>query len=393
MTTISKNYLTIEIQSERSEIVENLIQNTGINEIEPLVLSYSTKDEIVFHTSKEILNTLLKNFKDETKQIISECREWTDFADLFGNDIGCKIMKTLNPNAEAWFSDLIDCIWEYLEEELKVFSLYAIGNDGSTENTKVGLNLIEANMYKDSFTRLLKDGFYKNETSLDTVVEFDYDMLDATCISEQLDSLYKKINAPVVNLMIHDGSLINVFNIKKEDVSKEAIILGACRINRFLGQTKYAYPVAAHLIGGYWYLEGIGASDIVKKQWLIHEAFESYSGVDLPSPLKAMLPDYKDAEKRALKVIAEALGIEPVESKQIKALDRSIMIAEAIQLMPNTKYWEEFAKEQNIIRLHRENDYVLSSIWCDEQTLKTTLTEIWNEVFSEDLTTNTKNYN
>jgi len=67
MTTISKNYLTIEIQSERSEIVENLIQNTGINEIEPLVLSYSTKDEIVFHTSKEILNTLLKNFKDETK--------------------------------------------------------------------------------------------------------------------------------------------------------------------------------------------------------------------------------------------------------------------------------------------------------------------------------------
>ncbi len=142
-----------------------------------------------------------------------------------------------------------------------------------------------------------------------------------------------------------------------------------------------SYPVAAHLIGGYWYLEEIGASEIVKKQWLIHEAFESYSGVDLPSPLKAMLPDYKEAEKRALKVIAEAFGVDPVESEEVKALDRSIMIAEAIQLMPNQEHWEKFAKEQKIARLHRENNYVLSAIWCNEKNLKTTLTEIWIKTF------------
>ena len=104
-------------------------------------------------------------------------------------------------------------------------------------------------------------------------------------------------------LMNLTGNIVDIFDLQKEDISADVIILGACRINRFLGQTKYAYPVAAHLIGGYRYLEHIKASKTLMKQWLIHEAFESYSGVDLPSPLKAELPLYKEAEKRALKVI------------------------------------------------------------------------------------------
>jgi hypothetical protein len=81
-------------------------------------------------------------------------------------------------------------------------------------------------------------------------------------------------------LMNLTGNIVDIFDLQKEDISAEVIILGACRINRFLGQTKYAYPVAAHLIGGYRYLEYIKASKTLMKQWLIHEAFESYSGVD-----------------------------------------------------------------------------------------------------------------
>ncbi len=43
----------------------------------------------------------------------------------------------------------------------------------------------------------------------------------------------------MAKLMIYNGQIIDTFNMKKEDVNAEAIILGACRINRFLGQTKY----------------------------------------------------------------------------------------------------------------------------------------------------------
>lgn len=155
-------------------------------------------------------------------------------------------------------------------------------------------------------------------------------------------------------LMMHDGSLVDIFDLKNEDVDMETIILGSCRINRFLGQTKYPYPVASHLIGGWMYLDDIKASLALKKQWLIHEAFESYSGVDLPSPLKAMLPDYKEAEKRALKTIAEAFGIDPIESDEIKALDRAIMVAEALVLMPNQAYWKQFALDNNIEPLNEK---------------------------------------
>jgi|GEM_PF-2562081 len=180
-------------------------------------------------------------------------------------------------------------------------------------------------------------------------------------------------------LMNNTGKIVDIFNLQKEDINPEVIILGACRINRFLGQTKYAYPVAAHLLGGYWYLDNQGKSNTLKKQWLIHEAFESYSGVDLPSPLKTKLSLYKEAEKKALKVIAEAFGVNPLESNEIKALDRSIMVAEALVLMPNKKYWQEFAKEQNIKPLTKKE--VLEKSMCNEKTLKTILTEIWNKEF------------
>lgn len=189
----------------------------------------------------------------------------------------------------------------------------------------------------------------------------------------------------MAKLMIYDGRIIDTFNMKKEDVSAEVIVLGACRINRFLGQTKYAYPVAAHLIGGYNYLLDTGASELTKKQWLIHEAFESYSGVDLPSPLKAMLPDYKKAEQNALAVIAEAFGIDPMESDEVKRLDREIMVQEALQLMPNSDYWMDFAFEQGIVPMLNGKKYVLNEANCTEAKLKETLTRIWNDVFGTKL--------
>ncbi|MFW2553679.1 hypothetical protein [Aliarcobacter butzleri] len=186
----------------------------------------------------------------------------------------------------------------------------------------------------------------------------------------------------MAKLMNLSGDIVDIFNLKKEDITADVIILGACRINRFLGQTKYAYPVAAHLLSGYWYLEKIGASPTLKKQWLIHEAFESYSGVDLPSPLKAELPLYKEAEKKALKVIAEVFGVDPVESDEIKTLDRSIMIAEALVLMPNEEYWMNFSKEQNITPLCKTE--VLQEYMCNENTLKHHLIKIWQNEFGID---------
>lgn len=181
----------------------------------------------------------------------------------------------------------------------------------------------------------------------------------------------------MAKLMMYNGEILDIFNLKKENIDKEIIIRGACRINRFLGQTSYPYPVASHLLGGYYYLNSIGAELMIKKQWLIHEAFESFSGVDLPSPLKAMLPEYKKAEKRALIIIAEAFGVEVAESDEVKQLDGSIMVAEAFKLMPNREHWLEYAAQNNIEPLSER--FVLSDVPIE--SIRADLDEAWREVF------------
>lgn len=90
-----------------------------------------------------------------------------------------------------------------------------------------------------------------------------------------------------------------------------------------------------------------------------------------------MLPDYKEAENRALMVIAEAFGVNPAESERSKKLDRAIMVAEALVLMPNQAYWNQFAKDNDIKPIGSE--YVLSE--QNPQVLKTMLEDIWDKTF------------
>lgn len=179
------------------------------------------------------------------------------------------------------------------------------------------------------------------------------------------------------SLMMYNGNLVDVFNIKKEDISKEIIIKGLCRINRFLGQTTYPYPVASHIIGGYRYLKKINADVKYLKEWVLHEAYEAYTGVDLPSPLKAILKEYKDGENQALKIVSEVFKSESINSDYIKGIDKRIMISEALILTNNIDYWIDFAEEHNIKPLER--DYVLE--YKSEKELKETLNQIFNELF------------
>jgi hypothetical protein len=210
------------------------------------------------------------------------------------------------------------------------------------------INVLE---YKrDALNGRLRDEYHE-------IIGIDYNSLNIPSDLKEFIPNAPKNTEPSSQLMMYDGTIVDIFDIKPEDVDIEVIVRGACRINRFLGQTLYPYPVASHLISGWQYLEDQGAPSLTKQQWLIHEAFESYSGVDLPSPLKAMLPAYKEAENKALDTIAGTLGVDPAECDEVKNLDRSIMVAEALVLTPNEEYWRNFAKENNIVPL--DSSYVL----------------------------------
>lgn len=108
----------------------------------------------------------------------------------------------------------------------------------------------------------------------------------------------------------------------------------ACE-SRFAGQTKSFYSVAQHSI--------IASQNIAPEfaiEALFHDAAEAYCK-DIPTPLKALLPGYKEIEKRVAAVIREKYGLPAEESPEVKEIDLRMMATERIQLLPwHHEPWE-----------------------------------------------------
>ena len=65
-----------------------------------------------------------------------------------------------------------------LKKVKEPYSVYAIDNEGSTENVESGLSLDKAKILKEKLTQELRDGAYINTTSsLKVITEFDFDQL------------------------------------------------------------------------------------------------------------------------------------------------------------------------------------------------------------------------
>jgi len=65
----------------------------------------------------------------------------------------------------------------------------------------------------------------------------------------------------------------------------------------------------------------------LKREALMHDASEAYL-VDMPRPIKAMLPQYTVLEKGIERAIANKFGLRYPWPPEIKALDNAILLAE-----------------------------------------------------------------
>ncbi|TNV05074.1 hypothetical protein FH869_01025 [Providencia rettgeri] len=93
------------------------------------------------------------------------------------------------------------------------------------------------------------------------------------------------------------GKHFNFINISADDIDINDIAQGLSNECRFAGQISQFYSVAQH---------SVYVSQIVPPEYaleaLLHDASEAYCK-DLPSPLKALLPEYKAIERRVQQVI------------------------------------------------------------------------------------------
>lgn len=126
-------------------------------------------------------------------------------------------------------------------------------------------------------------------------------------------------DAPKGCIRTNSGLYINVFETTLDMICIEDIAHAEAAIPRFAGHLNKHYSVAQHSV-----MAAQLASPKNRKAALLHDATEAYM-MDMPTPIKAQLPDYKLAEDRLMSVIAEKFGIEYPFDKEIKEIDRYLV--------------------------------------------------------------------
>jgi hypothetical protein len=113
------------------------------------------------------------------------------------------------------------------------------------------------------------------------------------------------------------GKYFDPFNPVIDDIHIEDIAHSLSLQCRFAGHTTEHYSVAEHCINVCRRMPlGLNLTG------LLHDASEAYL-IDLPSPIKAVLPEYKSAEERLLQMIAERFGLQYPFCDELKAADKA----------------------------------------------------------------------
>ncbi len=125
----------------------------------------------------------------------------------------------------------------------------------------------------------------------------------------------------------YTGVVINILDPRPEQILIEDIAHALAHLCRFGGHTAKFYSVAEH---------SIRCSQTIEPEWqlaaLLHDATEAYL-IDLPSPVKALWPDYRAIEGKLMGVIARKFGFQCPLPEAVKETDRAWLKLEWQNLM------------------------------------------------------------
>jgi len=143
------------------------------------------------------------------------------------------------------------------------------------------------------------------------------------------------------SIMSNSGIKIDYLSPTEDMFRIQDIATGLSNVARFTGQTSWHYSVSQHSVLG---------SRKFKDPWkamgfLLHDAHEAYMQ-DLPSPLKALLPRYKEIAANMQRVIEQKFGIHEtmtIHHDEMKEVDYRIYTTERRDLHP----WYDISKYTN----------------------------------------------
>lgn len=128
-------------------------------------------------------------------------------------------------------------------------------------------------------------------------------------------------------LQTWSGRRLDLLEPRPESINIIDISHGLANECRFAGQCRRYYSVAQH---------SVIASQMVESELameaLFHDAAEAYLK-DIPTPLKALLPEYRVIEERLSRVIRKRFGLPEDLAPEIKAADLQLLATERRDLM------------------------------------------------------------
>lgn len=138
------------------------------------------------------------------------------------------------------------------------------------------------------------------------------------------------------------GKYFDVTNMDPNTIDIEDIAHALSFQPRFSGHLPVFYSVAQHCV-----MCALHVSESYKLEALLHDASEAYL-VDIPSPIKKLLPDYIALEESVNIAICQKYGLTYPFSQTLKQIDKDMLVSEweNIMLQKNTEIIECWSPER-----------------------------------------------
>jgi hypothetical protein len=130
------------------------------------------------------------------------------------------------------------------------------------------------------------------------------------------------------------GSMFDYNNPEASDVTIEDIATALANVCRFSGHLYYFYSVAQHAVNASYIVDPEFAFDA-----LMHDTAEAFTN-DLPTPLKAAFPIFKELEIKIEGAMAKKFGFNYPLSPEIKVADLQMLRMEKERIKKDKTEWE-----------------------------------------------------